>query len=75
MRRPQRVAECGSPPKFHIEQPLVGDAQKILRLRRVLLASSSEKPIHLSQSAVPNPQQRTLPCYLMASTGSLRYEG
>src|SRR5438309_3108857 len=37
-------------PKFDIEQRFAGNAQKILRLWRLILASSSEKPIHLSLS-------------------------
>ena len=38
-------------PKFEIEQRFAGNAQKILRIRRLVLASSSEKSLHLSLSA------------------------
>ena len=34
--------------RFDIEQRFAGNAQKILRIRRLVLASSSEKPIHLN---------------------------
>jgi hypothetical protein len=67
MRRPQRVAECGSPPKFHIEQPLAVNAQKILRLRR------SRSTFRKAQCQIPSNVRFHV--YLMASTGSLRYEG
>jgi hypothetical protein len=52
-RCPQRVGKANAalPPKFDIEQRFPGNAQKVLRIQRLILASSSEKPIHLWLSA------------------------
>jgi hypothetical protein len=64
MRWPQRVAKCGSPPKFHIEQSASGFG---------IVFGETDPPF--AMRSAKSPATHASMFMLWVSTGSFRYEG
>jgi hypothetical protein len=76
MRWPQRVAECGSPPKFHIEQLLGGRCAKNLAPSASgfgIVFGEADPPF--AKRSAKSPTTHASMFMRWVSTGSLRYEG